>query len=137
MADLDQPPAIRRQVDQAAGFVNRSGDRLLHHDIAAGFDQLAGHFEVQGGRRGDDGRVDLSGQLGNAREPFQAEVLRDLGRHFVIGFDEPDRLRFRHLRENPGVQAAEVAGADDADAQRGRNAQRMNPRCELRTNSAR
>ena len=52
----------------------------------------------------------------------------------IADLDEAGHVRFRHLGEYARVQAAEVAGADDADA----GLHRMNPRFDVpRMNSTR
>src|SRR5712692_1828531 len=130
---LQNAVALLRELDQPSSVIDFVGHRFLDQHVAAGLDQFARDGEMAGGRCRNDGALDLASERVNRIETAKVEGIGNIRRRGVVEVDEADHLRVRDLGQHASMQAAEVAGADDADA----GLHRMIPRFEPRANSTR
>jgi hypothetical protein len=117
MADLQDDAVARREIDQRRGFGGGGGDRLLDEAVHAALEEEARDGEMRAGRGGDRHRVDPAVERDVARErlgPQGSAHRRGAGR---ICIGDGDEGHARYGGELLGVEAAEIARADDGDLQ--------------------
>jgi hypothetical protein len=68
VAHLEDAPGARGGGDQAVGGGKVTGDGLFHQQVNASVEKVAAEIGVDGGGRGDDGGVDLAGEVASVGE---------------------------------------------------------------------
>ena len=98
VAHLQDAAVAGGGLDQAVGGGKVAGDGLFDQDVDAGVEKVAADFGVDGGGRGDDGGVDLAGEVAGVGEGDGLVA----GGGFVgaggIGIDDGGELRARRIR---------------------------------------
>ena len=123
--------------DQGVGLRQGRGDRLLHQQVHAAFEQRQPEFPVECRRRCEHRGVDLPGQFVEARGDLGAVLRRDRRGHFGPGVEDPFERHAREGREDPGVVAAEGANPENTHPQRPDDSRLSRHRCpQLRGGSA-
>jgi hypothetical protein len=100
-------------VDQAIGGGKVGCDGLFDKDVDAGVQEEAADIGVDGGGSGDDGGVDLAGEIAGVGERGGLVA----GGGFLgaggIGIDDGGELRTGGFVDHTAVVLAEGSGADD------------------------
>ena len=133
VADLQDAAAALGGLDQAVGGGEVGRDGLLHQDVDAGVEQRAADFRVDGGGRGDDGGVDLAGEVAEVGERAASVVRGGLGGAGRIGIDDGGELRARRIRGPRGSGSVRTLRRRRRLVRIVRHGYRMSPRsCDLR-----
>ena len=113
VAHLKDAPAARGGLDEAVGRGKVPRDGLLHQDVDAGGEKVAADFGVDCGGRGDDGGIDLAGEVARIGEGHGLIAPGGFGGAGGVGIDDGGELRARGFVDHAAVVLSEGSGADD------------------------
>ena len=117
--DLEDEPALLREVAEFARLLGRLGERLLDEHMFAAFEQRFGDGEMRDGGRGHGRGVNGLGEVLQPRESLRAVLRGDGAGDFRTLIEHGGELRVRQPGENARVVFAHAAGADDAETNGG------------------
>jgi lactoylglutathione lyase len=117
MADLQDPAVVPGEIDQPAGIRHRLGDRLLHQDMGAVFDEIPRDREMARGRSRDADGVDTAEEGSMVRKRLDTVLAGDRGRPGRIAVHDRHEAGAREFGILVGMMLAEMADADDGGPQ--------------------
>ena len=114
--DLQHRLAGVGQSDQVVRLFERARHGLLHQDVPACLEGLAGQAVMIHGRHRHRHRAHLAQERLHGRERPAAVPLRDLAGPRGVRVVDPDQSDAREVRVDAGVMLAQRSDTDDADA---------------------